>query len=88
MKDGLKLANAIERWLVTYKKNSVNPTTYDRLVTSLDLFKKHAASDMNPEDISAYHVQMYLNYLVNVGYARSTIKKQYCLLKAFVWMRT
>lgn len=88
MKDGLKLSNAIQEWIVLYKKNSVNPTTYDRLVTSLDLFKKHAISDMNPEDISAYHVQIHLNYLVNVGYARSTIKKQYCLLKAFVWMRT
>ena len=84
LKDGLKLANAIERWLVTYKKNSVKPTTYDRLITSLDLLRKHAISDMNPEDISAYHVQMYLNYLVNAGYARSTIKKQYCLLRAFL----
>lgn len=84
MKDGLKLANAIERWLVTYKKNSVKPTTYDRLITSLDLLRKHAISDMHPEDISAHHVQMYLNYLVNAGYARSTIKKQYCLLRAFL----
>lgn len=83
LKDGLKLSNEVQEWLVLYKKNSVKPTTYDRLIISLDLMKKHAISDMNFEEIKAEHIQKYVNYLVNAGYARSTIKKQYCLLHAF-----
>ena len=57
LKDGLKLSNAIQEWLVLYKKNSVKPTTYDRIIISLDLMKKHAISDMSFEEIKADHIQ-------------------------------
>lgn len=78
------LHREVEDWLVRYKQNSVKPATYERLIVSLSLLMKYNIAYKYLEDLSSDDIQDYLNALVNDGYARSTIKKQYNLLSAFI----
>ena len=39
-----ELKEAIYEWLVSYKKNSVKASTYDRLLVSLDMMEKYPVS--------------------------------------------
>lgn len=79
-----RLSEAINEWLVNYKKNSVKPSTYDRLQVSYGLMQRYSISRENVGKLSTDDIQKYLNELVNDGYAFSTIKKQFTLLTAYL----
>ena len=74
---------AIEEWLDIYKKNSVKPLTYDRLITSYRLLQKDPIAGYPVDEIDCDMMQRYIGRLVNDGYSMSTIKKQFNLLTAY-----
>ena len=74
---------AIEEWLDIYKKNSVKPLTYDRLITSYRLLLKDPIAGFPVDEIDCDTMQRYIGRLVNDGYSMSTIKKQFNLLTAY-----
>lgn len=78
------LYSEIEKWMVSYKKKSVKPTTYDRLLVSLELMGKYEVSDVPLEMLEDDDIQNYINKLVDDGYALTTIKKQYHLISEFI----
>ena len=80
----MTLAQAIENWMHVYKRNSVKPSTYDRLEVSLGLLEKHPISKVDPSLLTSNDIQGYLNDLVSDGYALTTIKKQFHLLTGYV----
>lgn len=74
----------VYEWMVIYKKNSVKPSTYDRLESSYKLMKKFTISCVPIDQIDTDYLQDYVNELVGSGYALSTIRKQYNLITAFM----
>lgn len=78
-----QLYMAIEEWLDIYKKNSVKPLTYDRLITSYRLLQKDPIAGFPVDEIDCDTMQRYIGRLVNDGYSMSTIKKQFNLLTAY-----
>ncbi len=78
------LITAIEKWMAMYKRTSVKPSTYDRLVSSLDQLKKYPIADISIDTLTTNDIQSYLNTLVQDGYALSTIKKQLHLISGFM----
>lgn len=79
-----KLKEAIYEWLVSYKKNSVKASTYDRLMVSLEMMEKYPVSEIPIDEISSNELQDYVNQLVDDGYALSTIKRQIHLIGGWV----
>ena len=85
--EGKALANlyeAVKEWMETSKKTNVKPSTYDRLLRSLELMANYGISRIPFESVEASDIQDYLNRLVDDGYALSTVKKQYHLISAFI----
>ena len=80
----MTLAQAIENWMVAYKKCSTKPATYDRLEVSLSLLKKHLIAASDPSELTPDDIQSYVNDLVLDGFALSTIKKQFHLLTGYL----
>lgn len=78
------LHEAIYEWLVSYKKNSVKASTYDRLMVSLDLMDKYQISEIPIDVLDVFDLQSYVNQLVDDGYALTTIKKQMHLIGGWV----
>lgn len=74
---------AIGDWLEIYKKNSVKPLTYDRLVIAYNLMRKYSIASQPVDEIDCDDMQRYIGLLVNDGYSISTIKKQFNLLTAY-----
>lgn len=77
------LYNAVKEWIETSKRTNVKPSTYDRLLRSLDLMDRYSISLIPYERVDSKDIQNYLNRLVDDGYALSTVKKQYHLLSGF-----
>lgn len=78
------LYNEISNWMVMYKEKSVKPSTYDRLLRSLELMQKYDISKIDLANLRTLDIQNYVNKLVDDRYALSTIKKQYHLIGAFI----
>lgn len=79
-----RLYDDIKDWMVNYKQNSVKATTYDRLLVSLQMLGRYPISEIPVEQLDDDEIQHYINQLVNEGYARSTVKKQYYLIREFL----
>lgn len=79
-----KLSESIKEWMEGCKRNSVKPTTYDRLETSYNMLIQDGVSNIDVEALTAKDIQGYLNRLVANGYALSTIKKQFHLITAYL----
>lgn len=79
-----KLADHIFEWMTKFKQTSIKASSYDRLITSLDLFRKHKLADILLDDLTEEALQDYINDLRDGGYALSTIKKQYNLVTGFL----
>lgn len=80
----INLENAIHDWLVSYKKNSVKASTYDRLMVSYDMLVRHSIASVPIDELGVQDIQNYVNDLVDEGYALSTIKKQLHLIGGWV----
>ena len=66
----------IEEWMQTFKAYSVKQSTYDRLLASVKALEGFQIADMPIDEITAVHIQKYVNELAEYGYGLSTIKKQ------------
>lgn len=78
------LSENIKEWMEQYKRNSVKPTTYDRLETSLSTLDRYDISGMDVLSIRSEDIQNFINQMVNDGYALTTIKKQYHLVTSYL----
>lgn len=78
------LSDAIYLWMNTYKRNSVKPTTFDRLETSYALLRRDKISSIELTELSTDDIQSYINRLVAEQYSLSTIKKQYHLISSYI----
>lgn len=78
------LGAAIQNWMEAYKIHSVRESTYDRLLTSLDLMKRYSVYECDVSELDSDDIQAYVNLLVRDGYALSTIRKQYHLIGAYL----
>lgn len=78
------LSDSIYEWMVKYKRNSIKPSSYDRLITSLTLLEKYPISRVYLEDLDEDVLQNHVNELVEDRYALTTIRKQVHLIKEFL----
>ena len=79
-----KIYSGMEVWLFRFKKNGVKKATFERLLTSYNLFKKYNISNLSISDLTTTDVQNFINKLRDDGYAYNTIKKAYNLISAFL----
>lgn len=79
-----RLDEAMHKWLVNYKRNTVKVSTYDRLEISYKLMLRYSISSEQLDRLNSDDIQSYLNALVDDGYSLSTIKKQLTLLTSYL----
>lgn len=72
----------IEEWLNTYKSNTVKYSTYSRLVTCAKLLSGYSIAQMPICDITALHIQQYVNEISHNGYKLSSLKQQMRIVTA------
>jgi len=82
MNQDMILTDYILAWLDLFKKNTVKPASYDRLVTSFNALKPYKIAQMKIGDISFFDIQAYVNELTANGYSMTTIKKQLRIVTA------
>lgn len=75
---------SIKRWMEHYKRNSVKPTTYDRLETSYNALTRYRIAYMPACDIQTEDLQDFINEMVEDQYTLATIKKQYHLVTSYL----
>ena len=66
----------------TFKAYSVKQSTYDRLLCSVRALEGFQIASMPIDEITAVHIQKYVNELAEYGYGLSTIKKQMRIVTA------
>ena len=74
----------ISAWMELCKRNSVKPTTYDRLETSLKLLQQYSIAFMDILNLRQEDLQNFINEMVEDGYSQSTIRKQFHLISAYL----
>ena len=79
-----QLHESMNEWMVKYKKNSIKPSTYDRLLTSFKLMKDYSIAYVYLDVLCGDDIQEYINKLVKDGYALTTVKKQFNLLTGYL----
>ena len=72
----MPLKQYIQVWLDTFKSSSLKQASFERLKSSLNALDGYFIAQMKIKDITAFHIQRYVNELADHGYARTTIKKQ------------
>ena len=70
MNQSVSLANYIDEWMTTYKAYSVRQSTFDRLLTSIKALESYTIASMPIGEITAKHIQLYVNELANSGYVK------------------
>ena len=76
------LAEYVKSWLDTFKAGSVKAATLNRLLCSYNTMQEYKIATMQIKDITAIHIQAYVNELARKGYGLSTIKKQMQIVTA------
>jgi len=79
-----KLGEAINEWMVKYKRNSIKPASFDRMLTTFNLMTKYKLAYIEIDVLTTDDIQDYLNELAKDGYALSTIKKQFNLISGYM----
>ena len=80
----LVLGAEIDRWLRQYKETTVKPGSYDRFRASYRKLCEDSLSNAYLNTLGADDIQQYLARLVKKGYALSTIKLQFTLIRAYL----
>lgn len=75
---------SIFEWMESYKKISIKPASYDRLITTLRLMGKYAIYTIPVSAITTRDIQEYINNLADNGYKQTTIKKQFNLITGYL----
>lgn len=78
-----ELGIALKEWLEVYKRNQIKEASYARLLTSYQLMMHFSICNIAVAEVTTLDVQRYINRLVEKGYARTTVLKQYRLLTAY-----
>ena len=76
------LAEYVKSWLDMFKAGSVKVATLNRLLCSYNTMQEYRIATMQIQDITALHIQAYINELTRKGYGLSTIKKQVQIVTA------
>lgn len=76
------LAEYVKSWLDMFKAGSVKAATLNRLLCSYNTMQEYRIATMQIKDITAIHIQAYVNELARKGYGLSTIKKQMQIVTA------
>jgi len=76
------LADYVKSWLDMFKAGSVKSATLNRLLCSYKSLLEYRIAAMQIKDITAFHIQFYINELAQKGYGLSTIKKQMQIVTA------
>ena len=79
----ITLICGIDSWLNIFKKDTIKPSSFDRLKRCRNLLAKDPLSTMSLDSITKADLQQYLSRLNEAGYAPNTIKKQFTLLTAY-----
>ena len=72
----VSLLEFVDVWLNTFKKNTVKPASYNRLLVSKKALEKYDICRKAISDIDFFDIQSYINDLVDAGYSMSGVKKQ------------
>lgn len=83
-KEALVLGTEIDKWLRQYKETTIKPGSYDRFRASYRQLCADSLSNAYLNVLSADDIQQYITRLVKKGYALSTIKLQYTLIRAYL----
>lgn len=78
----VSLIEFVNIWLNTFKKNTVKPASYARLLVSKKALEEYDISRKAIGEIDFFDVQGYINELVNHGYGMSGVKKQVQIITA------
>ena len=70
------LLDFVEAWLELFKKNSIKPASYSRLLCSKNALGEYDISRKPIGEINFFDLQKYLNDIVQKGYSMSNVKKQ------------
>ena len=70
-----RFADYVDYWLEAYKKDSVKIATYSRLLESRRVLGAFAIAHMGVADITIRDIRMYLDEVIEQGYALTTVKK-------------
>lgn len=76
------LSNFVDIWLTTFKKNTVKPASYERLVCSRKALDDYDISKKQIGQIDFFDIQSYINELVEKGYSMSGLKKQFRIVSS------
>lgn len=79
-----RLGEAVYDWLYVKKHDTVKPATFMRLMTSYRLLVQYPVANYRLMDLKSADIQVYVKSLVSDGYSKSTIKKAYELVSAFL----
>lgn len=82
MNDQLTLLDFVNIWLELFKKNSIKPSSFLRLIESRDAMQKYDIASKKLCEISFFDIQRYINQLVDAGYSMSGVKKQALIVMA------
>ena len=69
------LLDYVKTWLTTFKTDTVKPSTYERLESSIKAMSTFPIARQRIKDITAFDIQIYVNDVADKGYSLSTIKK-------------
>lgn len=82
MNDKLTMVEFINEWLELFKKNTIKPSTYRRLLGARDALQKYSLATKKVGEISYFDLQRYINDLAEAGYSLNGIKKQILIVTA------
>jgi len=74
-KEKVIVSDYIDNWLKTYKRDSLKPSSYDRLESTVNVHIKPALGDIQLPQLGSDDIQKLLNDLKAKGKSYSTIKK-------------
>ena len=82
MNEQTLLYDFVGSWLELFKKNSIKPASYSRLLISRKALKEYDISKKPIGSIDFFDLQKYLNDIVAKGYSMSNVKKQFEIVTA------
>lgn len=73
----------MQEWLMTFKRPSVSPRTFERCLSNARNTLYPVFGDMKIDEITAPMLQRLFNKMISDGYALATVKKSKFLLGQF-----
>lgn len=71
----IKLADWLDTWLTTYKKNVLKPTTYDSYETNIRRHLKPELGHLTLKELNVLHIQQFINQKYEQGASTALLRK-------------